>query len=135
MDFKTRLRELRKASSLTQDQLAQYIGVTKQAISQYERGMRQPEYETLEMLGDFFNVDLDYLIGRSDKTTLLPLSGYYHNPAVKKSINDNESEISQRTLSADEQTLLDSYNLLNDHGKEVALDRVQEMTELDKYRK
>ena len=35
----------------------------------YERGERQPNFEVLEMIADFFNVDIDYLLGRTNKTT------------------------------------------------------------------
>ena len=134
MDFKTRLRELRKASALTQDQLAQHIGVTKQAVSQYERGIRQPEYETLEMLGDFFNVDLDYLLVRSDKTTLLPQSGYYRNPVSVSQRNDETAAFSQRKLTKDAEELLDDYYMLNEDGRKEARKRVKEMTEIDRYK-
>lgn len=84
MELKTRIRELRLASHLTQEQLADRLGITKQAVSQYERGVRQPDYEVLEALADFFNVDLDYLTGRTDKTTMLPQSGYYTNPETAR---------------------------------------------------
>ena len=38
----------------------------------YERGNRQPDFDTLELIADFFNVDVDYLLGRTDKTTYIP---------------------------------------------------------------
>ena len=69
--FAIRIRELRKERQLTQDELAGRLNLTKQAVSQWERGIREPGFETLEMIADFFNVDTDYLIGREDHTTLL----------------------------------------------------------------
>jgi len=38
-------------------------------VNMYERGDRQPNFETLESIADFFNVDIDYLLGRTSKTT------------------------------------------------------------------
>lgn len=62
--FSQRLQYLRKKERLTQQDLAQKIGVAKSTISQYEKGSRQPNLEMLEKIADFFNVDIDYLMGR-----------------------------------------------------------------------
>jgi transcriptional regulator with XRE-family HTH domain len=72
MDIKNRIRDLRLIHNMSQEQLAEKVGTTKQAISQYERGIRKPKYEILEAIADFFNVDYDYLIGKTPKTTFLP---------------------------------------------------------------
>lgn len=69
--YSNRIRELRKAKSLSQDQLAEKLNVTKQAISQYERGVRKPSVPILEALCDFFNVSSDYLLGKDDVTVRL----------------------------------------------------------------
>lgn len=58
-----RLKELRKAKGLTQHQLANELGVTRQAISLYEKGDREPKISTLIKLADYFDVSVDYLIG------------------------------------------------------------------------
>jgi len=68
MEFKDRLRDLRKSIGLTQPELAEVVKTTKQAISQYERGVRRPDFETLESLCDYFNVSSDYILGKSDVT-------------------------------------------------------------------
>ncbi len=67
--FATRLKELRGKSGLSQPQLAQEIGVTKQTISLWERGPRRPDFQTMENLSDFFNVKLGYLLGEIDDDT------------------------------------------------------------------
>ena len=66
-----RIRELRTSKSLSQEQLADKLGVTKQAISQMERGVRKPSMEMLDALCDFFNVSADYLRGMEDVTIRL----------------------------------------------------------------
>jgi transcriptional regulator with XRE-family HTH domain len=66
MKFNDRLRELRKGNGLTQDEFSKQSGLTRSAISMYERGEREPNFETLEKLADFFNVDMNYLLGKSD---------------------------------------------------------------------
>lgn len=66
--FAERLKELRNNKALTQDELAKAIKISKSSINMYERGEREPKFETLEAIADFFNVDMDYLLGRSNKT-------------------------------------------------------------------
>lgn len=61
--FSEVLKELRKKEDLTQEELAKKIDISKSAISMYENGNRTPDFETLEVFADFFNVNLSYLIG------------------------------------------------------------------------
>lgn len=60
-----RLRELRNTKGISQQMLADYIGISKSSINMYERGEREPGIEILEALADFYNVDLDYLFGKT----------------------------------------------------------------------
>lgn len=65
--FSEVLRNLRKENNLTQDELATKLDISKSAISMYENGNRTPDFETLELIADFFNVNLSYLIGEEQK--------------------------------------------------------------------
>lgn len=67
--FAQRLKELRKARNLTTPELAKEIGLSKQAISQFENEANYPHCNTLCTLADYFDVSLDYLVGRSDDPT------------------------------------------------------------------
>ena len=69
--YSNRIKELRINKSLSQEQLADRLGVTKQAISQMERGVRKPSVPMLEALCDIFNVSTDYLLGKEDVTIRL----------------------------------------------------------------
>ncbi|MGL6187160.1 MAG: helix-turn-helix domain-containing protein [Clostridium chrysemydis] len=64
--FGTRLKELRKDKGLTQSQLADILKTSPSSIGMYEQNRRTPDTETLQTLSDFFNVSVDYLIGKSD---------------------------------------------------------------------
>ena len=66
MEIAERLVELRKSRNLTQRQV--YVGVDMSPLGyqRYEYGERKPSYEQLLKLADFYNVSLDYLVGRSD---------------------------------------------------------------------
>ena len=61
-----RIRELRKERNLTMKRLGEAIGVAESTISLYENGKRQPDNDTLQKLADYFNVSVDYILGRTD---------------------------------------------------------------------
>lgn len=67
--FKDRLRMLRESMNLNKKELSKKVGVAPSTISMYESGERNPSIENLEILADFFNVDIDYLLGKTDYTT------------------------------------------------------------------
>ncbi len=65
--FAQRLKLLRKEASLSQQELANQLKcVSKSSINMYERGEREPGLETTEAIADYFNVDIDYLYGRTN---------------------------------------------------------------------
>lgn len=68
-EFKDIIKGLRAGRQLTQDELAAELGLSRSAISMYERGEREPDFETLEVIADFFNVDMNYLTGWSEDPT------------------------------------------------------------------
>lgn len=61
-----RIRELRKAKKVTMKELGNMIGVAESTMSLYETGKRKPDPETLSRLADYFNVSVDYLLGRDE---------------------------------------------------------------------
>ena len=63
--YAERIKSLRKERGLSQDQLAAMLGVSRSAVGMYETGKREPDFEICEAIADIFNVDMDYLIGRS----------------------------------------------------------------------
>lgn len=69
--MKNRLKEIRQEKNLSQTDIAKALGVTRQAISLYEKGNRELKLETWQKLADYFNVPVDYLLGISkDRSTL-----------------------------------------------------------------
>ena len=62
MEFQQRLYELRKQSGLSQEGLADLLGVSRQAVQKWEAGTSRPDLDNLAALGRYFNVSLDYLV-------------------------------------------------------------------------
>ncbi len=102
--FKNVLKLLRNSKSLTQEQLALKLGTSKSAISMYENGNREPDFEMLETIADFFNVDLDYLIKGSN------------------------------AIDKEEKKLLTNYNKLDTSDKTKLVDYSDELVNSDKYK-
>lgn len=61
-----RIRELREEKGLKQIELGEILNVTKQAVSAYERGDREPDIGRICLLCDYFGCTADYLLGRTD---------------------------------------------------------------------
>lgn len=63
--FKDIFKELREDACLTQDDVANKFNISRTAISKYENGEREPSLELLIKLSDYFNVSIDYLVGKT----------------------------------------------------------------------
>lgn len=80
------MRELRQSKGLTLEQLAKELGLVKQTVGHWETGIRVPSLEIAAVIADYFNVSLDYLIGRSNDPIL-------HQPViVPEPVEDTRSQ-------------------------------------------
>lgn len=79
---KNRISELRKEKKLSQSQLARDTGLTRQAISLYEIGKREPKLETWVKLADYFHVSTSYLQGLTDIRDVNAIVHYANNRPV-----------------------------------------------------
>lgn len=61
-----RLKELREQRHISQVFLGMELGMSQNTISRYETGAREADYDTLVAFADYFNVSVDYLLGRTD---------------------------------------------------------------------
>ena len=66
MGFPEMLRYYRKRAKLTQFELAEKTSISRSSINNYENGFREPDYDTLQLFADFFNVSVDAMLGLSD---------------------------------------------------------------------
>ena len=80
-----RLKELRKKNNVTLQKLADYLHIANSAISQYENEKREPSFDIVSKIADYFNVSIDYLLGRENTEPIL--ENYFRdfpgNPVVK----------------------------------------------------
>ena len=118
-NFAKNLKRLRVNQNLTQDDFAKKINITKAAISNYENGRRLPEYETLELIADYFNVNIDFLMGRKfcekDKLVITRnqytskekdiIKKYRNSDVGVKSVVDTVLDMSEKISSLENSTL------------------------------
>ena len=98
MNFGQRLKLLREQNTVTQDELSKHLGVGRPTIAGYETKGKQPSFELLEKIADFFDVSIDYLLGRTDVKSSSELSveedldGYSISNKISKEINELSPE-------------------------------------------
>ncbi len=110
MKFGELLASLRRERGILQKELAAYLNVTVATISNYEKGVHAPDYETLVKLADFFDVSTDYLLQRTEyKSSIQTLN-------QKLVVNYTVSELVNAILQLDQNSmtaLIDYYELLS----------------------
>lgn len=67
MNFAERIKELRTEKGLKQTDLAEAFGITSRQYQNYEYGKQTPDFKTLELIADYFNVSVDFLMGRTNR--------------------------------------------------------------------
>ena len=115
--FSVRLRELRNARGISQQKLADKVGISKSSINMYERGEREPGLDLVEAFADIFNVDLDYLHGKS-------------NIPNKSLVSDT----TPNSLPDDENALLDLYRCLDRDDRAEIRGEMKQMLKAEKYK-
>ena len=80
-NFSKVFKSLRIKSGLTQQEIADKLKISRSSIGMYENGEREPSFEILETIADFFNVDMNYLLGNKESSEHIPDSYYLNEDA------------------------------------------------------
>lgn len=115
-NFHIRVKELRASRNLSQQELADDLKISKSSVNMYERGEREPGLDMLETIADFFNVDMDYLMGKT-------------NMPHRYLVSNTEK------LTVEEQQLITIYKNLNTEGRNQLMKQATNLSELTKYKK
>ncbi len=128
-----KLKELRKNKQLTQEELISQFNIrygrkyTAAAISQFENGKRIPETQALMDFADFFNVSVDYLLGRTDEP-----QGTSFQKGLLGDINDDSpfmqkvrEQMANIQVTPYEEALLNAYRAANGDIKRVVSEALQ----------
>jgi transcriptional regulator with XRE-family HTH domain len=99
-----RIALLRDKQALTQEDLANKLGISRAALSHYETSRREPDYNTISKIASFFRVSIDYLLGRTNEPD---------------SILDQEIREFVDNLELSDEKLLEKFSLTVD-GKKLS---------------
>ena len=110
--MKEQLQLLRKSRGLTQDDLAEILGISLSSYQKYERDAISPSYETLCKIADFYHVTTDYLLGREPAT----------------------DPFDMLQLPEDQKSVMERYASFPDDVRAIVLDAIKELAEAAKKR-
>lgn len=116
-----RLANMRKKNKMTQQELADKLGFSRGQLANYEQGQREPDYDTLQKIADFFEVSTDYLLGRTD------------DRFSKKSVFLEDDEINFRKWAKDSSTGAFFSEILK--SEEAEIEELREIWEIVKKRR
>lgn len=101
--FSERLKQLRKKTGLTQEELSSKLGIARTTYSGYERGTSEPDFDTITKFSEFFKVNLNWLITGSDKV-----------------------------LDVENEKVVEKFSKLSDKGQDYILELMEKMIEQNK---
>ncbi len=85
-EFYQRLRALRQEQKLSQQRLSELLGISKSSINMYERGEREPGFGTVTAMAELFEVDTDYLLGKSPYKNKEEWLSLNHSPSKNRQV-------------------------------------------------
>lgn len=136
MNIGEKIKDYRKKSGLSQKELGQKLNVSQQHIAQYESGKRIPKLDTIQKIAVALNISVnDLLESPLDDSPLYRAfknNDASDNPLEKHYVNSKLTEQIENWQQADIE-LVKSFKKLNDSGKAVAIERVEELTEIPRY--
>ena len=117
MLFAERIKELREEATLSQKELANKLNLSQSAITKLENNLREPTGTTLIAYADFFDVSLDYLVGRED-----------YGRSFEYNLERREHKVLY-PLSENEETLVTSFRKMSVFGQQSILIQVTALAE------
>ncbi len=115
-----KLKELRKQKGLSQEQVANALGISMRAYQNYEYGQREPNIEMINKLADFYEVTTDYLLGR---------------PEAKPPENPVDLVARELKLKEIEESIMKEYFELPEKGRQMFADFMERLVAREEKRR
>ena len=107
MTFADRLKEVRKDAGLTQTELAKELGVSTGSVAMWETEKRNPDYEMLNKISEFFNKKIDYVLGFSEDSSPRNPKGGSKSFVINIEVEESQANVLKQYLR------LDSYGKMS----------------------
>lgn len=138
LDYGTKIRRLRENKGWSQVDLAEALDISRSEVSDYENSVTEPSSDMFKKIARALDVD-DWTHIATEKAIMDSLTDGLNalgNSGKPKKLNESEMQkIGVLTFRSDDHRISFFYNRLNDEGKRVAADRVQELTEIPRYQR
>ncbi len=121
--FQEEFKRLRNVKGMTQEQLGTALGVSRSTIGMYEQGNREPDFESLEMIADYFNV---------------PISSFFNSKVSNKDLYLNRNcfcDLSTQCHDQGAHQLVSEYLKLDHTDRGIIYGEIRGMLRNDKYGK
>lgn len=146
-----KIRELRKAAKITQEELAKAIGITHATLSRYESGAIDPPTSQLQAIAAALGVSVGRLLGQETEHVIIPgrlkiveiddpesgLFRYDIEAADEEALNYGYQILGRAGVSVQTHSpqalVLAAMEKLNNDGQQKAVERVEELTEIPRY--
>lgn len=139
MNIGESIKKARQEAGITQAELAKRLNVTPQTISQYERGLINPKYETALKFAEALNLQPSWLFGAkwgeltAEDTMNLAKKEQASHGLLWGLLNPESTETMIQTQQELDVQL--AFRKLNDEGQRVAIERVEELAQIPKYQR
>lgn len=147
MKFGEQIKKAREAAQMTQEQLGAAIGVTGVTIMRYEKNQRQPRFEQLQAIAKALNIEfwelfdpviakaLEAIVDNNIKSVDEAIRKKYGivGDFVVIEVESKDSSVNEKDLTI--YKLLEQISKLNEEGEKVAIQRIEELTQLPKYQR
>lgn len=142
-----RIKEARIKCGLTQKDLGERLGLSYQAVAQWENNLRNPKQETLLKIADALGIDVIYLLSDQEKEIHLKLRAAFKSKNAEEEIEKlldlpsgsvrHMTEDEAKKITAEENRLKNSllfyFRMLNMKGKRIAVERLNELSKITEY--
>ena len=115
------LKKLRIEKNLTLRELATVLEMGNSSLSQYESGTRQPDFKTLKKIADYFNVSIDYLLGRTECMRKFSQDEYYNIIRIADKLGITIDQLLGGQI--DNTAVVDEIHRIEDKVRENAKDK------------
>lgn len=138
MTIGEKIKQARKKANLTQGELGKKLGVSAAMVAQYEKGVRNPKWETLRNIANALNVETGSLIGDWDDCSTNKDSISVDRPKIQEAINIHPNmQLTQESFKYESKKILlnSAFDSLNDAGQDKAIEQVVLLTKIPEYQK
>ena len=147
MTIGQRIKKARKNAGMSQKELADKLKVSASMIGQYENDIRKPKYDTQQRIAEALGIDIYEILSNEQRTSLdlglqfkklvtvfspirtVPFESIYTDKI------EHELGLDTDPVWIAGNRLLEAFDKLNDEGQQKAIERVEELTEIPKYKK